>query len=68
MSDVWAACPLQSIRPTSTQQKILFTQINPSLIHFNRDIKVQMNAFCAKTFKATIIGCHRVTVALRELL
>ena len=54
MSNIWAACPLQPIGPTSTRQKTFFTPVNLSLLQFTHDIQVPMNPMCAKTLKLTI--------------
>jgi hypothetical protein len=67
MSAEWAAHPSQPIQPTSTNQKTLFAPVNLSLMHFIKNIQVQMNPFCAKTLKLTIMWCHMATMALRGL-
>ena len=51
MSAEWAARPSQPIQPTSTNQKTLFSPVNLSLMHFNKNIQIPMNPFCAKNLK-----------------
>ena len=38
-----------------------------TVAHFTRNIKAQMNPYCAKSLKLAIIWCHRVEMALTGL-
>ena len=60
--DVGATHPLQYICLIATQWKE-----TSALLHMTKDFKVQINLFSAKTFKCTIIDCHKSPMVLNGL-